>query len=91
MLFAKFFCAKSKARCWSVRFKEWLDKKKKSKNISKSPENNAAWKVEDIDEFGQKPTDPDAQPMRNCNWSSRSHAEESKNSQQHLLKKKEKM
>ena len=62
MLFAKFFCAKSKARCWSARFKEWLDKKKKSKNISKSPENNAAWKVEDIDEFGQKPTDPDAQP-----------------------------
>ena len=53
MLFAKFFCAKSKARCWSVRFKEWLDKKKKIKNISKSPENNAAWKVEDIDEFGQ--------------------------------------
>ena len=25
---------------------------------------------------------------RNCNWSSRSHAEESKNSQQHLLKKR---
>ena len=46
--------------------------------------------MEDIDEFGQKPTDPDAQPMRNCNWSSRSHAEESKNSQQHLLKKKRK-
>ena len=42
MLFAKSFCAKSKARCWSARFKEWLDKKKKSKNISKSPETYAA-------------------------------------------------
>ena len=56
------FFVQNQKRCWSVRFNEWLDKKKKSKNISKSPENYAAWKVEDIDEFGQKPTDPDAQP-----------------------------
>ena len=43
-----------------LHFKDWQDKKRRSKNISKSAETYVVRKEKDINESEQKPFDPDA-------------------------------